>query len=81
MITLSPAAVFFKSAPLRCQSCDLEWQDHPGIAATCEAKENLYEALRAVLPYCRPPEGNGSEEFVEYFQIVKRAEKLLEEFA
>ena len=75
------AAFFSKAATLRCQACDLEWQDHPGIAMTCEQKEALYEALKAVLPYCRPPEGKGIEENVEYFRLTKRAEQLLEDLA
>lgn len=78
---LSPAAIFFKSVPLRCQACDLEWQDHPGISATCQAREDLFEALEAVLPYCRPPEGMGMEENMEYFRALNRAEQLLEDLA
>lgn len=73
--------MFLKSAPLRCQSCDLEWQDHPGIAATCEAKEALYESLKEVLPYCRPPESMGMEENMEYLRAINRAQQLLEDLA
>ena len=63
--------------PFRCPSCDLEWQDHPGLLWTCEKKEALREALQQVLPFCRPPEGKGIEENVEYLRRVKAAEDLI----
>lgn len=71
------AAQFFKSAPLRCPACDLEWQDHAGIGPTCERLQQSLEVLEEVLPFCRPPEGGGIEESIEYFRRMKRAKEVL----
>lgn len=71
------AAQFFKSAPLRCPACDLEWQDHAGIGPTCERLQQALEVLEEVLPFCRPPEGGGIEESIEYFRRMKQAKEVL----
>jgi hypothetical protein len=63
--------------PILCRACGVEWQDHPGLQWTCEKKEALREALQQVLAFCRPPEGKGIEENVEYLRRVKAAEDLL----
>jgi len=74
---MTVAELFFKSAPLRCPACDLEWQDHPGIGPTCERLQQALEALEAVVPFCRPPEGGGIEESIEYFRRMKMAKEVL----
>jgi hypothetical protein len=70
-----------KAAPFRCPACDVEWQDHPGIGPTCAERGGLYEALEAVLPYCRPPIDKGIDENVEYLRRMARAQKALKEMA
>lgn len=64
-------------APFRCPSCDKEWQDHPGLAWTCEHKENLLQALSDILPYVQPPAPTNAEQAAKYHAAHARAKELV----
>ena len=80
-MTLQELKTYFLSAPHRCPACDAEWQDHKGLGPTCMNKDRLYQALEAVLPYCRPPEETGIDANVIYFEAIERARTALEDLA
>lgn len=67
-----------QDSAITCPACQREWQDHPGIAPTCQLATDLASSLRAVLTYVSPPEYTRDITEQEiYFDIVENARRLV----
>ena len=67
-----------QDSAITCPACQREWQDHPGLAHTCNLATHLAESLRDILTYVRPPEY--TRDILEqeiYFEAVENARRLV----
>jgi len=67
-----------QDSAIACAACQREWQDHPGVAHTCQLATELADSLRAILTYVRPPEYTRDITEQEiYFDLLENARRLV----